>query len=123
MASAPGWSSRFPMLFTALHKCLLQVDNGAAYVSAIQQADNFLTIDLYGLDEQPYQCEVTAAGHTSLQRQAATDTPLKADTLYFPRAAGAPVLPQPHCHDVESVVARPQGLIGWMAFRRGDCAL
>lgn len=122
MKNTPGWNQQFATYFHDIHLCLTQVDGGAAYVTEINSADPHNVIDLYGLDAQAYRCTVQNGHATVAPRTVKAQSPLH-QVMYFPRVAGAPVIERPQCYDVEAVVARPQGLIGWMAFLRADCGL
>lgn len=121
MKEFPGWQRAYVRHFTALHDCLGQVDGGAAYVTDIKSTARGITINLYGLDEQHYHC-ISAHGEARIEETTQEGTASLHDVIYYPRITGSPVLPQPECYNVESVVTRPQGLIGWMAFKRDECA-
>ncbi len=123
MKNTAGWHQQFATAFQAVHDCLSQVDQGAAYVTAASPLHNGFVIDLYGLDQQAYRCTVSQTAPTTLSPRAEDTHAALPSVLYFPRSAGAPVLERPDCYDVEPLVARPQGLIGWMAFIRAACRL
>ena len=116
MKNTPGWTPSFANLLPVIMNCLMKVDNGAAYVTHITDHDNHAPgIEISGLDDRHFYCQIAQNGTPSI---AATQSggDHASSALFFPRQAGAPVLDQPECYEIEPVVARPNGLIGWLAF-------
>ena len=120
MKATPGWIQNFPALLPPMMNCLMKVDSGAAYVTHVAADDNSaLRIDISGLDSEQFHCLIDKSGTPSIG--AAPDNGDHSSVLFFPRQAGAPVLENSDCYDKEAVVARPNGLIGWLAFPSASC--
>ncbi len=122
MIQTPGWTQNFPALYKPVSDCIEQIDGGVAYVAAVktESADTVL-VTIAGLDGRWQECHITKGGQIisvmTTQEQAYTAP------LFFPRDAGKPVVKQPQCITMESVVARPGGFIGWLGFQKPECAL
>lgn len=120
MKATPGWTQAFGAMLPPMMNCLMQADGGAAYVTNITGHDrDALGIDIATLAGENFRCVITASGIASLRTSEDAGRP--APVLFFPRSAGTPVLENPDCYDKEAVVARPNGLIGWLAFARAAC--
>lgn len=122
MKSTTGWTQNFATLFPAMMNCLMKIDGSAAYVTQVTDHDNHvLGIEISALDEKRFYCRIDESGVLSVSATQSGDD-LAPSILFFPRRAGRPVLDHPHCYEQEPVVARPNGLIGWLAFPVAACA-
>lgn len=123
MIQTPGWTQNFPALYKPVSDCLEQIDGGAAYVAAVktESADTVL-VTIADLDGSWKECHITNAGGQALSITAMQAQPYTGP-LFYPRDAGKPVVTQPQCMIMESVVARPGGLIGWLGFQKPGCSL
>ncbi len=122
MKTTPSWTQTFAALLPPIMNCLMKVDGGAAYVTHVAAGDRgALHIDISGLDNENFRCLIGNSGTPSISAAEARDDHASS-VLFFPRQAGAPVLENPECYDREAVVARPDGLIGWLAFPHNSCA-
>lgn len=123
MMKTPGWTKRFAEFYKPVNDCLMQVDGGGAYVAAVKEdTDAQLIINIVGLDNHWYECRIGMAGGKpdSLRE---TEESVTDNVAFFPHTAGSPLTNNPQCYALESVVARPGGLIGWLAFRIPDCVI
>ncbi len=121
MKTTPGWTSSFAYLLPVITNCLMKVDHGAAYVTYVTDHDNdVLGIDISALDGRHFYCHTSENGAVSITATEGIRDQAES-VLFFPRQAGAPVLDHPDCYEKEPVVARPQGLIGWLAFPLPAC--
>ena len=123
MLKTPGWTQRFAEFYKPVHDCLMQVDGGGAYVSAVKEdSSTQLLINIVGLDNHWYECNINKAGGKPDALHETEETPID-NAAFYPRTAGSPRTNNPQCYTLESVVARPGGLIGWLAFRIPDCVI
>lgn len=123
MLKTPGWTQRFAEFYKPVHDCLMQVDGGGAYVAAVKEDSNAqLLINIVGLDNHWYECRIGMAGGKPDALRETAETPTD-NAAFYPRTAGSPRTNNPQCYALESVVARPGGLIGWLAFRIPDCGI
>lgn len=123
MMKTPGWTKRFAEFYRPVNDCLMQVDGGGAYVAAVKEdTGSQLIISIVGLDNHWYECRIGMAGG-KLDSLRETEESVADNALFYPRSAGSPLTNDPQCYALESVVARPGGLIGWLAFRKPDCVI
>lgn len=122
MKTTPGWIQNFSTLLPQITNCLMKAANGIAYVTHIgRDPKNSLRIDISDLNGNNFHCLMDKNGGVTLVT-AQDEVPLNSSPLFFPRLAGAPVLKDPDCYETEPVVARPDGLIGWLAFPSASCS-
>ncbi len=123
MTKTPGWTQRFPEFYKPVNDCLMQVDGGGAYVAAVKEdAASQLLVSIVGLDNHWYECRIGMAGGKPVSLRE-TEESVADNAAFYPRTAGSPRTNNPQCYALESVVARPGGLIGWLAFRIPDCVI
>ena len=122
MMKALGWTQNFATLYKPVNDCLEQVDGGAAYAANVTETNQDIAVQMVGLDGHWRECRITAAGGRALSMTTIDEQP-EAGPLFFPRSAGRPLLNNPQCYSMEAVVARPGGLIGWLAYAAPDCRL
>lgn len=123
MKNDPAWAGSFPALYKAAGDCMTQMENGAAYIAGIPQYDTpEIRVVVVGLDGYWYECLIEQGGGTA--RVIKEIEPYhESGPAFFPMAAGRPKIDNPQCTALESVVAHPQGLIGWLGFKIPDCRL
>ena len=122
MRTTPGWVQDFPDIYKPLHDCLEQADGGAAY--ATQAVINSVRMNavIVGLDNNVYECQINMGGSDTASLKQ-SDEPVPQDILFYPRASGRPFTDNPQCFEMEAVVARPGGLIGWLAYPKATCIM
>lgn len=123
MVQNPGWTQRFPELYKPLLDCLEQVEGGAAYAAGVtEESAQLLLVKIVGLDNHGHECRITKTGG-----QALSITPVEtldeSGPAFYPRFAGKPLTNNPECYIMEPVVARPGGMIGWLAFKKDNCMI
>lgn len=122
MKITPGWTQTFAALLPPMMNCLMKVDGGAAYVTNVAGHDKgALRIEVSSLDGENFHCLVTEGSPPTIAPAENEDRAVS--VLFFPRSAGAPVLENQDCYEREPVVARPNGLIGWLAFPLAGCSM
>jgi|GEM_PF-3438727 len=123
MRTLPGWTQKFPQFYKAVNDCLMQIDGGAAYASDVSDNDDgMVRAVVTGLDNHAYVCVIPAAGGKAANLREIETAPT-GQILFYPRSGGRPFVDNPACYEMEAVVARPGGLIGWIAFHKSSCAL
>lgn len=119
MASTPGWTRNFAALYKPVNDCLEQINDGAS-VTSVKIESAQVSVTIAGLNGAWQECRIEATGGQALSITTTREQPYSGP-VFFPRAAGTPVISQPHCMELESVVARPGGLIGWLGFQKQNC--
>lgn len=120
MITTPGWTQNFAALYKPVSDCLEQADGPAAVADVTADSPHLFSVILAGLDGSWQSCQITDAGGQALSLKPISQ-PLQNSNTFFPRVAGKPVLDDDDCKIMEPVVARPGGLIGWIAFSKPDC--
>lgn len=119
MADTPGWTQDFAAFYKPVSDCLEEIDGGGASVASVTANAGQVTVIIAGLDGAWQECTIAAiGGQASI---TPTNEKLYSGPVFFPRDAGKPVINQPQCIELESVVARPGGLIGWLGFQKLNC--
>lgn len=119
MKTTQGWTQKFPSLFHHIQNCLAAADGGGAYISNVTETGDEINIEMTGLDNMGYNCRIADSTPTLTETGEATN----GSVLFYPREGGRPLVNNPQCYDMEAMVARPQGLIGWLAYHKADCAI
>lgn len=122
MKTTTGWTQKFPQFYKAVNDCLIQIDGGAAYATDVSAHDDGIVRAIVtGLDNQAYVCVIPAAGGTAASLREIEEN-AAGQILFYPRSGGRPFVDNPECYEMEAIVARPGGLIGWLAFPKANCA-
>ncbi len=123
MTTSTEWVRDFPALYKPMMDCLEHTPEGAAYAAGIiVQKDDMLLVKAVALDGIFYDCSIAQSGGTPSSMVETEDRHTNGPG-FFPRHAGTPYVDNPQCHKMEPVVARPGGMIGWLAFQIPDCDL
>lgn len=124
MKNTAGWTQYFATLYKPVNDCIDRVDGGAAYVASVKQdGSSGLHVQIVGLDNHTYSCRIPVAGGRASAIEETEQDAVIDGAAFYPRSAGRPLTDNPQCYAMESVVARPGGLIGWLAFPLPDCAI
>lgn len=123
MKTSAEWVRDFPVLYKPMMDCLEHTPEGAAYAADIvTQGNDTLVVKVVALDGIFYDCTIAKSGGTPVSMIETEESSVNGPGFY-PRHAGTPYVNNPQCHKMEPVVARPSGMIGWLAFEIQDCDL
>lgn len=123
MKTSTEWVRDFPALYKPMMDCLEHTPEGAAYAADVTaQGMDTLAVKVVALDGIFYDCTIAKSGGTPVSMIETEESSVNGPGFY-PRHAGTPYVNNPQCHKMEPVVARPSGMIGWLAFQIPDCDL